>query len=208
MGARARTGASPKTRPLNSFIYQPTTIGKEVACGFAMILLVTPSERAGECSAALHEATGEKVMVAATLARATALLRAECYLVVVFDQHLLETEPHEAGCMLDHLGTAIPVQINLAISGTERLVREVRSAVQRRQREEVKARSAALQAILSDLNGTVTALLLSTELALQTPSLSPAASEKLESVHELVEKLRRQLEDSGATEEREQAAGV
>ena len=110
--------------------------------------------------------------------------------------------------MLDHLGTAIPVQINLAISGTERLVREVRSAVQRRQREEVKARSAALQAILSDLNGTVTALLLSTELALQTPSLSPAASEKLESVHELVEKLRRQLEDSGATEEREQAAGV
>jgi len=173
-----------------------------------MILLVTPSERARDCSAALREATGEEVMVAENLARATTLLRAECYQVVVLDQYLLETEPHEAGSTLEHMGTAIPVQVNLAISGIERLVREVRSAVRRRQREEVMARRAARGALSSELNGTVTALLLSTELAFTTPGLPPSASAKLESVHELVKKLRRQLEDSGATEEREQAAGV
>ncbi|MFZ0796253.1 MAG: hypothetical protein WAM98_00570 [Terriglobales bacterium] len=171
-----------------------------------MILLVTPSERARECSAALHEATGEEVMVAESLARATSLLREECYPVVVLDQYLLEAEPHEAGSTLEHLGTAVPVQVNLAISGLERLVREVRSAVQRRQREEVRARRAALGTIYSELNGTVTALLLSTELALETRRLPASASERLETVHELVKKLRRQLESAVATEDREQAA--
>jgi hypothetical protein len=173
-----------------------------------MILLVTPSERARECSAALHDATGEEVVVAESLARATTLLRTECYLVVVLDQFLLETEPHEAGSTLEHLGTAIPVHVNLAITGIERLVREVRSAVQRRQREEVRARRAAVGRLQSELNGTVTALLLSTELALETPGLPAAAAEKLEAVHDLVLKLRRQLESSGTAQEAKQAAGV
>jgi hypothetical protein len=170
-----------------------------------MILLVTASERARECSAALHHATGEEVMAAESLARATTLLRAECYLVVVLDQFLLETEPQEAASTLAHLGTAIPVQVNLAITGIERLVREVRSAVQRRQCEEVRARCAALGTISSELNGTVTALLLSTELAMETPGLPPAAFEKLESVHDLVKKLRMQLENAATAEEAKQA---
>jgi hypothetical protein len=169
-----------------------------------MILLVTPSERAGECSAALHDATGEEIMVAESLARATTLLRGECYRVVVLDQYLLETESREAGGVFEHLGTAIPVPINLAISGMERMVREVRSALQRGQREEVRARRAALEAIGSELNGTVTALLLSTELALETPGLPTAAFEKMQSVHDLVKKLRKQLESS-ATAQAEEA---
>jgi hypothetical protein len=171
-----------------------------------MILLVTPSGRASECAAALHEATGEEVMVAESLARATTLLRAECYLAVVLDQYLLETEPDEAGTTLRHLGTAILVQVNLAISGMERLVREVRAAVERRQREEVRARQAAVGRLYSELNGTVTALLLSTELALETSGLPGAAAEKLESVHELIKKLRGQLENAGPTGEAELSA--
>jgi hypothetical protein len=175
-----------------------------------MILLVTPSDRARECSAALHEATGDEIMVAETLARATTLMRSECYRLVVLDQYLLETDPQETGSIFEHLGTAIPVQINLAISGMERMVREVRSALQRRQREEVRARRAALGAICSELNGTVTALLLSTELALETPGVPGAAFEKLQSVHDLVKKLRKQLEnaETAQAEEAKQAAGV
>jgi hypothetical protein len=173
-----------------------------------MILLVTPSDRASECAAALHAATGEEVMVAESLARATTRLRAECYLVVVLDQYLLETEPHEASNMLEHLDTAIPAQVNLAITGIERLVREVRSALQRRRREEARARRAALGAIQSELNGTVTALLLSVELALETPGLLSAVADKLQSVHELVKKLRKQLESAAANGEHEHAAGA
>jgi hypothetical protein len=97
-----------------------------------MILLVTPSERASGCAAALHKATSEDVVVAGSLARATTFLRTESYIAVVLDQHLLETEPQEAETVLEHLGTAIPVQVNLAISGMERLVREVRAAGSRK----------------------------------------------------------------------------
>lgn len=163
-----------------------------------MILLVTPNERAPECAAALHEAMGERVVVAENLAQATTFLRTECYLVVVLDQYVLEAAPYEAETLLEHIGTAIPVQVNLAISGAERLLREIRTAIQRRQREETSARRAAIGKLQSELNGTVTALLLSSELGLETPGLPPAAAAKLESVYELVKRLRGLLEGTAS----------
>jgi hypothetical protein len=159
-----------------------------------MILLVTPSARASECSVALQATTGDQVMTAKSLARATTLLRAHCYRLVVLDQHLLEAEPDEAGTMIEHLGTAIPVPVNLAITGMDRLAREVRAAAGRRHREEVQARHAAIGTLRSELNSTVTALLLSVDLARETPGLPSGVEEKLQSVHELVKGLRRQLE--------------
>lgn len=171
-----------------------------------MILLVTPSERALECAAALTEATGEEVLVAETLVRATTLLRVEGYLAVVLDQYLLETKPREAVTTFEHLGTAIPVQVNFGISGMERLVRDVRAAVQRRQREEVGARQAAMGKLHGELNGTVTALLLSSELALEDSGLPPATAEKLQLVYELAKRLRQQLERAIPPEEAKQRA--
>lgn len=173
-----------------------------------MILLVTPNERAPECAAALRGAIGEEVVVAESLPRAVTLLRAGCYLAAVLDQYLLEAEPREADTTLEHLGTAIPVQVNFAISGMERLVRDVRAAVQRRKREEIQARESAIGRLQSELSDTVTALLLSSELALDTPELPLAASEKIQSVHELVKKLRRQLEGTRLSHEPQQAAGA
>jgi len=159
-----------------------------------MILLVTPSDRANDCAQALQQSTGEEVVVAGNLRQAATLLRSESYLAVVLDQHLLETEPDEIDTAMQHLGTAIPVQVNLAISGLDRLVREVRAAVERRKREEAAARRAAVGMLHSELNGTLTALLLHCELALDVPGLPPAAEDKLHSAHELVKKIRTQLE--------------
>ncbi len=159
-----------------------------------MILLVTPNQHAAECAAALQESTGEEIAVAESLRRTATLLRSESYVAVVLDQNLLETEPDEIETTMQHLGTAIPVQVNLAISGIDRLVREVRSAVQRRKREERVARQAALQTLHSELNQTLTALLLDCDLALQVPALPPAALEKLQSTQHLLKQLRAQLE--------------
>lgn len=170
-----------------------------------MILLVTPNERASECAAAVHAATDDEVIVADSLARATALLRQQDCLAVVLDQYLLEAEPHEAESMFGHLGPATPVQVNLAISGIDRVVREVRAALQRRQHEEESARHAAMAGLQNELSSTVTALLLSSEMALETPLLPPSATEKLRSLHDLVKKLRDQLE---LTSSKEQAASA
>jgi hypothetical protein len=205
---RCQNGTLRRSPGAQLIHFYAKTIGPEVAKRFTMILLVTPSGRASECAGALHEATGEEVVIAESLARATTLLRAEDYLAVVLDQHLLEAEPLEAETALEHMGTAIPVQVNLAISGMERLVREVRAAVQRRQREEARARQAAIGRLQSELNGTVTALLLSSELALETPGLPATATEKLRSVHELVEKLRRQLGNTVPAGELDPMAGA
>jgi len=162
-----------------------------------MILLVTPSQRASDCAAALQVATGHEVKTAETLAHAASRLRTDSYRAVVLDQHLVEAEPDAARAVVEHLDIAIPVPINLALTGIDRLVREVRLAIERRKREELQARHAAAGRLQSELNGTLTALLLSVASARETPDLPHSASEKLQSVHELVEGLRRQLQSAG-----------
>jgi hypothetical protein len=158
-----------------------------------MILLITPSARAHECAQALQEATAEIAHVAPTLRQAAALLRAEEYSAVIIDQSLVEAEPDDSEMLLQHIGTAIPVYVNSAISGIERVVRELRAALHRRKREERIARQAAEQALRSELKGTVTALLLSCEMALSVPHLPSSASEKIRAVHDLAREMRAKL---------------
>jgi hypothetical protein len=171
-----------------------------------MILLLTPSERASQCAAALYEATREKISVAESPAHATAILRSQPCRAVVIDQYLLDTEPDEAAVAMAHIGNAVMVPVNLALSGLPRLVAEVRASLKRRRREEVSARDAAIAKLHSVLNGTVTALQLSIQLALQATAISTEASEKLHAVRDLVTKLRHQLEASGAMEDVESVA--
>ncbi|MFZ3263109.1 MAG: hypothetical protein WA172_03850 [Terriglobales bacterium] len=163
-----------------------------------MILLVTAIERRNECAAALQRATGEPVVIADNLLRATTLLRTEVYTAAVFDQSLGENEPHQTDTAVDHLGSAVPVQINLAISGTERLVREVKAAIRLRKHEQATAREVAAHFLYSELNSTLTTLLLNCELALEIAGLPPAAAERLASIHGAAQKLRSQLETSAS----------
>ena len=165
-----------------------------------MILLITPSRRGQECGKALEEAASEPVHLAESLRQAVVRLREETYTAVVVDQSLLEAEPDESEMVLQHMGTAIPVQVNFAISGIERVVRELRAALHRRKREELVARQAAEQTLCSECNDTVTALLLSCELALQVPNLPAPAAEKLRTVHELAQELKARLATQAAPE--------
>ena len=159
-----------------------------------MILFITPSARGQECAQAIEEATSHPTQVSATLQDAVSHLREREYSAVVVDQFLLETEPDESEQMLQHLGGAFPVYVNCAISGVERVVREVRSALQRRQREERIAREAATQAIWSELKESVTAMLLSCDLALSAPELNGAAAERIRAIHDLATQMRTRLE--------------
>jgi hypothetical protein len=163
-----------------------------------MILLVTPSERGKSCAQVLQAATGHPTHVANTLQSAISSLRTEEYAAVVLDQFLVETEPDECNLMLSHLASAVPVYVNCGISGAERISREVRSALSRRQREEQAARRSAEQAIWSELNETVTAMLLSCDLALSTAGMSTAAAEKIHAVRDHAGHIRSLLEASQA----------
>src|SRR5712692_2547984 len=120
--------------------------GRRRASQTAVILLITPSARAQDCAKAIQEATAESAQVAATLRQAATQLRAQEYSAVVIDQSLLEAEPDESEMLLQHVGMAIPVHVSFAISGMERVLREVRAALQRRKREVLLARQGAKQA--------------------------------------------------------------
>jgi hypothetical protein len=155
-----------------------------------MILLITPSARAPECVQAIQQATSENVQIASTLQVAGAQLRNQEYSAVVIDQSLVEAEPDEGDVVMQHLGTAVALHINFAISGLERVIRELRAALNRRKRESIAARREAQQVLQSELKGTITALLLSCEMALGTPNLPLTAESKLRAVYELAREMR------------------
>jgi hypothetical protein len=137
---------------------------------------------------------GEPVKIAENALQAIALLRAEVYTAVVFDDPSVENDLEEMDTALSHLETAIPIHVNLAICGARRLVREVRAAQRRRNYEEASARAAAERSLRAELSGTLTTVLLGCELALETSGLPELAVARLASVHDAARKLLTQLQ--------------
>ena len=159
-----------------------------------MILLITSSATGPQCSDALYAATGHETQWAQTLREASTSLREQTYTAAVIDQFLLETDPDESDQMIEHLGTAFPVYVNFAVTGMDRLVREVRSALHRRKREEGSARRAVTQQINSEMCETLTAMLLSCELAMSVPDVPGPAVEKIRAINSLARELRLRLQ--------------
>jgi len=158
-----------------------------------MILLITPSARGQQCVDSLRAATGEETHWAQNPHAASTRLRQQTYSAAVIDQFLLETEPEESDTMLEHLGTAFPVYLNFGVTGMERLVREVRSALHRRKREEASARRAIEDLMRSEMRETLTAMLLSCELAMTAPDVPEYAVEKIRAIDNLARSLSERL---------------
>ncbi|HTS34216.1 MAG TPA: hypothetical protein VMH04_01015 [Candidatus Solibacter sp.] len=142
----------------------------------------------------MRAATGLEAHWAQSLQEAFGHLREQTYSAAVIDQFLLETEPQESENMIEHLGTAFPVYINFAVTGMDRLVREVRSALHRRKREESSARKAVVDQLNSEMRETLTAMLLSCELAMSVPDVPGPAAEKIRAIDNLARGLRLRLQ--------------
>jgi CheY-like chemotaxis protein len=157
------------------------------------ILMVTGIEGARNCADALGKQLGTEVEVAEGRKAALAALRHGEYQAVVIDETLAECDPAAAEKICEQAGLAIPMQINFAISGAARLVREVRAALNRREREQMLARRAAAAAIESELKSTVAGLLLHSQMALKGAEVPAAVAERLRTVADLAGSLRQQL---------------
>lgn len=149
-----------------------------------MILLITSSPRAKECAAVIQEATGEVTGCAESMRAASKLLRSSEYSALVIDQYLADCDPAGAE-VVQHAGTAVPVYVNLAISGSERVVRVLKQAMRRNEKERDAAHRQAELALRNELKDSVTALLLSCELAMAVPAVPPAAQAKIHSACDL-----------------------
>ena len=84
---------------------------------------------------------------------------------------------------------ATPVHVNCAITGSERLVREIRTALYRREKEQQVARKAAEEVLRSELREPLTALILECEMLAACPHLGPHVQTKLRTVDDLARQL-------------------
>jgi DNA-binding NtrC family response regulator len=157
------------------------------------ILIVTGVEGARNCAAVVAAQLGVEVDVADGRKAALASLRRREYSAVVVDETMAECDPAAAEAIWEHAGLAIPLQINFALSGAARLIREIRAGLHRREREQTLARRAATAAIETELKSTVAGLLLHSQLALSGSEIPAPVAEKMRVVAELVGSLRQQL---------------
>jgi hypothetical protein len=156
------------------------------------ILMVTGIEGARSCAAAVAAQLGTDVEVAEGRKTAMAALRSKEFDAVLMDETLAECDPAGAEAIWARAGLAIPLQINFALSGAARLIREIRAALHRREREQALARRAAVVAIESEMKTTIAGLLLHSQLALSGEVPAPVA-DKLRVVADLAGTLRQQL---------------
>jgi hypothetical protein len=128
-----------------------------------------------------------------TRSAALRVLERRAYTLVVMDQQLSEADPEGADLVWKHAGLAMPLQFSFALSGSERLEREIRTAVARRGRERELAGAAALAELDSELKNDVTGLLLESELALAAANVSPEVAGRLQRVRDIAERMRSRL---------------
>jgi DNA-binding NtrC family response regulator len=159
------------------------------------ILMVTGIEGARNCAEAVATQLGMEVEVAEGRKAALAALRSKEFDAVLVDETLAECDPAAAEAIWARSGLAIPLQINFALSGAARLIREIRAALHRREREQILARRAAVVAIESEMKTTIAGLLLHSQLALSGEVPAPVA-DKLRVVADLAGTLRQQLSGS------------
>ncbi len=157
------------------------------------ILIVTGVEGARNCAAVVAAQLGMEVEVAEGRKAALAALRRREFAAVVVDDTMAECDPASAEAIWEHASLAIPLQINFALSGATRLIREVRAALHRREREQSLARRAAAAAIETELKSTVAGLLLHSQLALSSNEISATGAERMRVVADLAGNLRQQL---------------
>jgi hypothetical protein len=157
------------------------------------ILIVTGIEGARNCAAVVQAQLGMEVEVADGRKAALSALRRREFLAVAVDETMAECDPAAAEAIWERAGLAIPLQINFALSGAARLIREIRSALHRREREQALARRAAAAAIETELKSTVAGLLLHSQLALSGADIPSPVAERLRMVADLAGNLRQQL---------------
>lgn len=159
-----------------------------------MILLVTAAERARECGDALQLATDQPTQCATTLSDALSLLRSNEYMAVVLDQCLLDADPEQSELITLHLDSAMPISVNCALSGVDRVVREVLVALRRREIEVSSSLRLVEAELRSGLRDPLTAVILNCDLLLEMSGLPQIVRERIALIEEKAREIGSRLE--------------
>jgi hypothetical protein len=158
-----------------------------------MILLIWTSERAQDCARAIESMFQQPVKVVSTLEQASKALQAEEFSAVLVDQWITEAEPGQADYLIHHLGGAVPVFVNFGISGIERILRELRAALNHRGRETMLAQQNARTVLWNSLKDDVTALLLCCGVILDDPALDRGVAVRVKTIETVAGRIKEKL---------------
>jgi signal transduction histidine kinase len=155
------------------------------------ILLIAPESTAQAVADALRRNLDAVVETAANRRTGLAALRRGEYCLVLLDESLAALDAQATDLLYQNAVSAPVLEINFIITGPQRIVRQARAALTRRAHDLAQARSVAAAALHSELNTSLTGLLLESQLALR--EAGPEQEEKLKHVVELAGKMRNQL---------------
>ncbi len=162
------------------------------------VLLVSAARGAEACATAIMQQMGIEVEIVTGRNEALEALRRGNYAAVIVEDVLAEGDPRGADLMWKMAGFAIPMQVNFAVTGSPRLVRDLRAALSRRDQEHASAERSAMTAVESDLRNTVSGLVLHTQLALKETPASPSLEKRLRLMAELAGSLKQRLDAARA----------
>lgn len=155
-----------------------------------MILFISPYQNAPDCATLIGRATKEEVTTVDNLRDAMAALRSKDFAAVVADENLLESTPGSMESLIQRLGPAIPVFLDIACLRPERVAQFVTAAFRRRQCEYNVARELAVAELRSELKSDLTGLLLASEMALKSSTKPEKCAEQMSVVLEIANKMR------------------
>ena len=167
---------------------------KENASAVERVLVVSALSGAENCAAAIMQQMGLDVEVVPGRREALEALRVGGYAAVIVEDSLAEGDPRGAEVLWKMAGLAIPIQVNFALTGSARLVRDLRAALARREQEQGAAQRAALRAVEAELRNSISGLLLHTQLALRESGPSPRLEQRLRLMTELAGNLKQRLD--------------
>lgn len=155
------------------------------------ILLVAPEPAAGAVAQALRRDLQAHVQTSAGGRSGLAALRRDEFTLIVLEENLAAAEPEATEALYTMATTAPVLEINFGLCGIERIVRQVRSALERRNADESKARLAVNNSLVNELNASLAGLLLESQLAVR--QASPEVLPTLQHLIHLASELRAQL---------------
>ena len=155
------------------------------------LLLIAPEEPAARVADALRDTLKMSVDVAVNRRAGLGCLRRGEYALVLLDEAMADADADTADVLYSHAGSAPVLEINFAITGAPRVVRQVKSALARRAHDRAQARAAATADLEHELGASLSGLLLESQLALR--EAPPHAAPKLRHLVELAGGLRDRL---------------
>ena len=155
------------------------------------ILLIAPDPAVSALRPALQASLAAQVQSIPHRRASVLSLPEEEFSLILLDENLAAASPDATDALYLRAGSAPVLEINFALCDADRVLRQVRAALRRRVADHTRARTAAAASLHNQLNGSLSGLLLESQLARQkaNPELAPV----LDRIVRLAADLRDQL---------------